>query len=198
LRGDGHTLDFATHHAQVAKDDARYCENCHRQDFCMGCHNGVRKPFDFHGNDYQSRHAIEARKNDPDCSACHRGQSFCLGCHERLGVVDVRTGAESAFQPATARRFHPLGWADDTAQGDPNHHAWQAQRNLRQCVSCHRQETCLQCHSSTTLPTGGKMQVSPHPPGWRGSARCQSLLDRNKRVCLVCHSPSDPNLSCSP
>ncbi len=33
------------------------------------------------------------------------------------------------------------------AAGTANHHAWQAQRNLKQCVSCHRQETCLECHA---------------------------------------------------
>jgi hypothetical protein len=165
IRGDAHTLDFRLHHAQVAQNEEKYCASCHRQDFCQACHNGVLKPFDFHGNDYVSRHPIDARRNDPDCNACHRRQSFCLTCHERLGVVDLRTG-----------------------------HAWQAQRNLRQCVACHRQETCLECHASSSLggPVAGKMSVNPHPPDWAGSIRCQSLADRNVRMCLRCHSYTDP------
>jgi hypothetical protein len=198
LRGDAHTLDFRTHHAQVAQNDERYCQNCHRQDFCLGCHNGVTKPFDFHGNDYVSRHPIDARRNDPDCNACHRRQSFCLGCHERLGVVDFRTGAGGAFKPIGSRQFHPNGWADPVAAGNPNHHAWQAQRNLRQCVACHRQETCLECHADNGSAAGaaGKMWVDPHPPGWRGSERCQALADRNVRMCLRCHPAGDTKLSC--
>jgi hypothetical protein len=197
LRGDAHTATFRLRHAAVAQNDEKYCLTCHRQDYCLSCHNGVVKPFDFHGNDYQSRHAIEARRNDPDCSSCHRAQSFCLGCHERMGVVDVRTGVDGAFVPGGTRRFHPEGWADPTAARSPSHHAWQAQRNLKQCVSCHRQETCLECHATAGgSGAAGKMWVNPHPPGWRGSERCQALADRNVRMCLRCHAPGDTDLSC--
>jgi hypothetical protein len=199
LRGDAHTIDFRTHHKEVAANDEKYCQSCHRQDFCQACHNGVVKPFDFHGNDYISRHPIDARRNDPDCSSCHRAQSFCLSCHERLGVVDRNTGRSSAFQPLGTRTFHPSGWANPTAAGNPNHHAWQAQRNLRQCVACHRQETCMECHASNTSAAGaaGQMWISPHPPDWAGSNRCRSLADRNKRMCLRCHGVTDTtHLNC--
>lgn len=198
LRGDAHTADFRTHHASVAANDERYCANCHRQDFCLSCHNGVVKPLDFHGNDYVSRHAVDARKDDPRCDGCHRRQSFCLGCHERLGVVDIRTGVDGAFTPIGTRRFHPVGWSDPSAAGDPNHHKWQAERNLKQCVACHRQETCLDCHATNASAAGGvgKMWVNPHPPDWRGSPRCEALADKNPRVCLRCHAAGDPLLHC--
>lgn len=198
IRGDAHTLEFRTKHAAVAGDDPRYCANCHRQDFCLSCHNGVVKPLDFHGNDYVSRHAIDARKDSPRCDGCHRAQSFCLGCHERMGVVDLRTGADGAFAPLGTRRFHPPGWNDPSAVNNPAHHKWQAERNLKQCVACHRQETCLQCHATNASEAGGmgKMWVNPHPPDWRGSPRCQALADKNPRVCLRCHAPTDSRLSC--
>jgi hypothetical protein len=198
LRGDAHTLAFRTDHAAVAVSDEKYCANCHRQDFCLACHNGVLKPLDFHGNDYVSRHAIDARKDLPRCDGCHRAQTFCLGCHERLGVVDPRTGADGAFVPLGAQRFHPPGWSDPVAAGQPNHHKWQAERNLKQCVACHRQETCLECHASNASAAGaaGKMWVNPHPPDWRGSPRCQALADRNPRVCLRCHAATDSLLRC--
>jgi hypothetical protein len=197
LRGDTHSIDFKTHHSAVAQNDERYCQNCHRQDFCLACHNGVRKPFDIHGNDYISRHPIEARRNDPDCRACHRLQTFCLSCHERLGVVDPRTGRDGAFPPLGNKRFHPPGWSDPTAAGQPNHHAWQAQRNLRQCVSCHRQETCLECHGAKEgAGARGRFSINPHPPSWRNSSRCTSLVQRNGRMCLQCHAVGDPNLTC--
>jgi hypothetical protein len=198
LRGDAHTLEFRTRHAAVAANDDRYCANCHRQDFCLACHNGVVKPLDFHGNDYVNRHAVDARRDNPRCESCHRGQTFCLGCHERLGVVDLSTGVPAGFTPLGGKRFHPLGWADAIAAGNPNHHAWQAQRQIRQCVSCHRQETCLQCHATMGSAAGaaGKMNINPHPAGWRGSTRCQALADRNARVCLRCHAVGDSRLSC--
>lgn len=197
LRGDDHTPSFRTDHARVAQNDERYCQNCHRQDFCQSCHNGVVKPLDFHGNDYVSRHPVDARKNDPDCGSCHRRQSFCLGCHERLGVVDLRTGTAGAFVPVGQKTFHPAGWADPSAAGQASHHSWQAQRNLRQCVGCHRQETCLECHGARSgAGQTGKMWVNPHPLGWRGSARCSALASRNLRVCLRCHGMADPELGC--
>jgi len=199
LRGDAHTLEFRTKHSSVAASDPKYCANCHRQQFCLDCHNGVVKPMDFHGNDYLDRHAIDARKDSPRCEGCHRLQSFCLGCHERLGVVDIRTGVDGAFAPIGTQRFHPVGWSDPVAAGDPNHHKWQAERNIRQCVSCHRQETCLQCHATNGSAAGGagKMWVNPHPGNWAGSARCQAMADRNVRVCMRCHSTNDTaELSC--
>jgi hypothetical protein len=200
LRGDAHSLDFRTRHAAVARDDARYCANCHAESFCQSCHNGVVKPLDFHGNDYVSLHAVDARRNTPDCNACHRRQSFCLGCHERLGVVDLRTdGATSKFAPLAPRTFHPPGFADASAAGNPQHHAWQALRQLKQCVSCHRQETCLECHASSSgAGANARMQVNPHPPNWLSSGRCSALGERNPRVCLRCHGASDPHLHCVP
>jgi hypothetical protein len=191
-----HTLAFRTQHAQAAKDE-RSCLQCHRQDECQTCHHGVVKPLDFHGNDYVSRHAVDARRGDPDCGACHRAQSFCLGCHERLKVTDVRSGGSAIFAPLGTRTFHPAGFADAQAAGNPQHHAWQAQRNLRQCASCHRQETCLECHASASgAGRAGRMQVSPHPLGFGQGTRCQALAERNPRVCLRCHGPEDPHLRC--
>jgi len=116
-----------------------------------------------------------------------------------MGVVDARTGHSGAFQPFGNKTFHPAGWADHSAAGKPQHHAWQAQRNLRQCVACHRQETCLECHASNLSEAGkrGQMWVSPHPPDWAGSNRCQALADRNLRMCLRCHDQTDSaHLSC--
>jgi hypothetical protein len=196
LRGDTHTLAFRTDHKAIAGGDEKYCNNCHRQDFCLNCHNGVIKPMDFHGNDYISRHAIDARKDDPRCFGCHRAQSFCLGCHERLGIVDIRTGVDTQFRPIGTKQFHPTGWAD--AIVGPNHHKLQAQRNIKQCISCHRQETCLECHATNASPAGGmgKMWINPHPANWRGSDRCFALMTRNVSVCIQCHAPTDPELSC--
>lgn len=197
LRGDIHGMDWKRNHRQPALNDPEYCATCHSQNWCQSCHNGVVRPLDLHGGDYVSRHSIEARRNQPDCGSCHRRQTFCLGCHERLGVVAHSSlpGSPpvSAFFPGSSRRFHPDGWASPTA--GPGHHSWEAQRNLRTCTSCHREETCIDCHSS--LP-GGRFAVgkSPHGLDWIGSGRCQSIQSRNPRVCLKCHRDGTTQLSC--
>lgn len=179
--GAAHDLTFRMNHRAEAQNNSEYCATCHRKSFCLDCHNGVAKPLDFHGNDYVSMHAVDARRNTPDCSACHRSQTFCTGCHSRAGVSADKRGSE--FDPAVPeRRFHPAGWSDMAARG-PDHHAFQAQRNIQQCAACHREQFCVGCHTAEP----GSMQVNPHPAGWATSRRCRALVARNARVCLRCH-----------
>jgi hypothetical protein len=185
LRGDAHDLRFRTEHAAVARNDEKYCASCHVQSFCLDCHDGVRKPMDIHANDYVSLHALDARRNATECAGCHRQQTFCTGCHARSGVSDdPRTSqfereSRAEGQPVT-RRFHPDGWWSGPGElRSRRDHSFEAQRNLRACASCHREEFCRECHGS---------QINPHPGSWRGSLRCRSLLARNGRTCLRCHT----------
>ncbi|MBI4509285.1 MAG: cytochrome C [Deltaproteobacteria bacterium] len=192
LMGDAHDAVWRTEHARVAVGKSRYCESCHRAEFCVGCHDGVVKPLDFHGNDYVTLHPVDARRNQPDCSSCHRLQTFCTGCHNRSGVgTDPRT---SDFQRpskeglAAPNRFHPDGWWTTFERNarKSSHHSFQAQRNIRSCASCHREAFCMECHSPAAF------NVNPHPSGWtvRGTAanaRCRALAARSGRMCLRCH-----------
>jgi hypothetical protein len=101
-------------------------------------------------------------------------------------------------------RFHPPKsvWTD--GQRTPSHHAWEAQRNLNACVSCHQERDCLSCHA--TRGVGGRgawppnpnrepplgRNVNPHPAGF--AARCRQALRQNARPCLTCHAATDPEL----
>ncbi|MEM9489228.1 MAG: cytochrome c3 family protein [Myxococcota bacterium] len=188
--GDTHHPGFATEHRAVAQNNQAYCENCHRRDECLDCHSGQVKRFAFHPGNYALAHAVDARRNQPDCSSCHRAQSFCTGCHSRSGVsADGRasrfgdSGGDPDRPETGGVRFHPPGWNDARVIG-PDHHGFAAQRNIRTCASCHREQFCVQCH---TAEPSNPRPVNPHPPGWARSRRCQSLLDRNRRVCLRCH-----------
>jgi hypothetical protein len=214
IRGDSHTPEFRRNHAYVARSDEQYCLNCHRKDECLSCHNGVFKPMDIHANDYVSIHSTEARRDTLRCQACHRMQSFCLGCHQRSGVALDPPGGIADRPTASPLKFHPDGWADIGVafRGDKNHHAWQAQRNIRACVSCHREQTCVRCHASSHMlsdgvtkpfdspyqnglnPMAKESGISPHPRHWGG--KCQALAARNQRVCLKCHLVGDPQWNC--
>jgi hypothetical protein len=208
LRGEQHGPTFRTDHKRAAQNDAVHCQSCHRQEFCLKCHNNVVKPFDFHGGDYVTLHQIDARKNDPNCSACHRLQTFCVGCHQRSGVALDNPGGDVPVQPRAfgsgRLQFHPTGWVyfngttSPNGRDDPNHHSFQAQRNIRACASCHREETCLRCHTSARVASPPGLRVtnmSPHgvPGTFRGSSRCQALLARNRRSCVKCHTGEDAN-----
>ena len=191
MRGDAHDLRFRKEHAAVAAGDEAYCASCHKRAFCVDCHNGTQKPMDFHANDYVSIHPVDARRGTPDCGSCHRLQTFCTGCHSRMGVGDDEktTGFQlpSRVQPgeAVTRRFHPEGWwtrTNDprTARRSASNHSFEAQRNIASCASCHREEFCVGCHKADG--------ANPHPASWAGSPRCKALAARAGRMCLRCHS----------
>ncbi len=189
LRGAGHTMNFRDSHKFAAQNESAQCASCHKKDFCVDCHNGVTKPMDFHIGDYVAMHAIDARRNRSDCSSCHRLQTFCQGCHSRVGIA----GDGKSPNLLDGIRFHPPGFASSAGVGGVgrNHHSYQAQRNIKECASCHRESFCTKCHSNQV----GSPRVSPHSRAWRGSRRCQALLKRSKRMCLRCHTETAP-LSC--
>ena len=208
LRGfDAHDMTFRRDHAQAGRDES-YCLSCHRRNECVDCHGGVVKPPDIHPSDYVTLHVPDARRNVPDCSSCHRLQTFCIGCHQRTGVASDPTGGLPGVKPnnpfgtgTAVKQFHPPGWARDAAGAPittprPQSHSVQAKRNIRTCVSCHREETCLACHS--TDPARGPTNFSPHGPNFGRTARCRFLAARNQRACLKCHAIGAPQLDCEP
>jgi hypothetical protein len=190
--GDAHDDRWLHDHRQVAVTNGALCAACHDPKECIDCHNGVSKPLKIHPNNWILTHPISARKNEPDCSSCHRSQTFCISCHEQTGFAS-RSDGTSDFE-ARGLRFHPEGWVELPGAGgvpprSPNHHGFQAQRNIRACVSCHTEETCLTCHSPKAF---GALAVNPHPPNFGDSARCRSMLKRNHRPCLKCHEAGSP------
>ena len=181
--GDAHGPGFKDHHTQEARQVGATCTACHDRSECVACHQGVTKPMEFHPGNYALTHAVDARRGKPDCSACHRAQSFCVACHEREGLG---TRGDTQFNPVDpARAFHPPGWA--SAGAGLNLHAREARRGITACASCHREDECLKCHSAQP----GAPRASPHPAGWRGSAQCRALDRGNRRMCLRCHVSRD-------
>jgi hypothetical protein len=95
-------------------------------------------------------------------------------------------------------RFHPpkRSWTDGPRGA--GHHAWEAQRNLQACVSCHVEKDCATCHATQAMGGRGTgfggpgQSTNPHPAGFRST--CSTALRKNARPCLVCHDPADPNL----
>jgi len=187
--GVAHGPTFSREHAAVARQKKRLCDSCHRPERCLKCHAGSMRPMSIHQGDYVRRHGVDARRGSPRCSSCHRSQSFCLSCHQRLGV-GKETDA-SGFAPHTSQAFHPPGFVG--YQRGPGHHAHSARRNIRACSSCHRESTCVRCHGTTGRGKGG---FSPHAPGFRGSKKCEALSARNRRVCLKCHASGDSKIEC--
>ncbi|MGD0675556.1 MAG: cytochrome c3 family protein [Polyangiaceae bacterium] len=183
LHNAEHTPDFIARHKWVAADDSQFCANCHKEDFCTDCHDGRVRPRTIHPNDYLNMHAIEARMATQRCTSCHEQQSFCLDCHLRVGVAE-----SSPPNAKDSGRFHPPKsiWSDPPAR--PGHHAFEAEKNLNQCVSCHTERDCVQCHGAGGIGAG----FNPHTSGFVGG--CATQFKRNPRPCYVCHEQTDKDL----
>lgn len=184
MHNAAHGPDFIQRHKMVAANDSQFCANCHKEDFCTSCHDGQVRPRSIHPNDYISMHPVEARLAMQKCQSCHREQSFCLQCHQRLGIT--MSGPSDA---RNAGRFHPPKtiWSDPPR--NPGHHAQEARRNLNACVSCHVERDCVVCHGASGVGGG----FNPHPGGF--AASCATQMARNPRPCFVCHAPGDASLS---
>jgi hypothetical protein len=132
-------------------------------------------------------HPLQARQDATRCESCHRYQSFCVACHERTGVG---LSADSSLRPVAPNenRVHPpkeiwVGFIN------PGHHGIAANRDLRGCVSCHREKDCVVCHSDADKHLDlakSSLPVNPHPAGF--ARACRALAAKNDRPCLICHS----------
>ncbi len=186
MRNAAHTADFIETHKRAAASDSAFCGNCHVESECTECHDGRVRPRQVHPNDWISMHAAASVLDEPRCTNCHQMQTFCADCHRRLGLS--RDSASGNRQ--TGRRFHPPPSEWTLAPRGPGHHAWEAMRNLNECVACHTERDCGTCHATRGM--AGGMGVSPHGAGFR--AQCRSAMRSNARSCMVCHEPGDRSL----
>jgi hypothetical protein len=161
---------------------------CHAERDCQQCHNAMTKPLTIHPNDWISLHPLQARTSALECQSCHRLQSFCAACHARSGVADVAGVTTGHRVHADLSTWGTVDVAAGTSTLTPNHPCLQASRDLRSCMSCHREETCVRCHSQAA-PTLVQRGITPHPNGF--SATCRRAARANDRGCLVCHSEAD-------
>lgn len=182
--GADHRGDVARTHGPAAAADRDACLACHSEPECARCHAAGALPPEIHTADFLRTHPAAARRDDPPCGTCHRLQTFCVDCHLRSGL-GTEPGRPGVFpgRDGRAATFHPPGWTDYQG-GAPGagHHAYEARRNLRVCVGCHEESTCIRCHSAGAT---ARLRASPHPPGFR--RHCGAARAANDRGCLKCH-----------
>lgn len=188
-----HEPGWIARHRSAAGADSGSCGRCHTERWCVDCHDGRVRPRTVHPGDWTVMHSVAARQRTGTCNSCHRRQSFCLPCHQRTGVSRSAPLAMLERQG----RLHPPASVWSGSPRTPEHHGWQAQRRLADCVSCHTERDCAGCHASATVGArGGATQLgqdtNPHPRGF--SSWCRRVWRANARPCLVCHDSADPLL----
>jgi hypothetical protein len=175
--GMDHGPRFEFNHGTRAAVARQTCMECHADSYCQQCHDSLQKPLSVHPNDFITLHPLQARTDASRCESCHRAQSFCAACHERVGVG---MDADPSLRPRNAK-VHPdyATWVEVLG---PQHHGIVASRDIRQCVACHREESCTSCHSERSE----RRQVNPHPNGFKDA--CKRLAAANDRACRKCHT----------
>jgi len=157
-----HPAGFATEHGAAAWSGQVSCTTCHGENTCTECHDGFASP-SFHPLNFLASHGSEAYGRVSDCTSCHNSEAFCRECHLGSGIK----GSGGMVAP-----YH-----DDQALWVLSH-PQAARQDLESCVSCHRQNDCLRCHSA-----GAGMGISPHGPDFDPSA----MQSRNRAMCELCH-----------
>lgn len=204
-RPPGHTRDFRTSHGAAAATAFPNCSSCHAERECADCHErtavrtGAIDPAEsgreggsapivasmraedrgdggealaggrggtagFHPPDFVVRHGAEAYAAAQECADCHSNEVFCRSCHESVGIAAVSRQTSGAFHDAQADWLIAHGRA--------------ARQGLEECAACHRQSSCLRCHSARS-----GLRISPHGPGFDA----ERLLGKAAVSCAVCH-----------
>ncbi|MEI9953091.1 MAG: cytochrome c3 family protein [Pseudomonadota bacterium] len=171
LHDAGHGPDWIERHKVVAGNDSRFCANCHTEKSCADCHDGRVRPRRIHPNDWLSMHPVAARQNQQKCASCHRDQSFCLTCHQRVGIT-----MSGPFANLVERgRFHPAKseWTDGPRTPPPSRLGGGTEhQRLRQLPRRARLRDlpCHRSHGRTRLRLPGRLG-----PGYRSSPDRLSL-----------------------
>lgn len=121
----------------------------------------------FHPMDFVLRHGADAFAGSPDCGDCHSGEAFCRSCHESMGIA--------ATSRRVSRSYHDA--EPDWLIG----HGRAARQGLDECAACHRQSSCLRCHSARE-----GLRIDPHGPGFDPDRVSKKSL----MSCAICHSKS--------
>lgn len=161
----------------------RFSHKAHKDAPCSRCHGDLSQV------DLATRDHLPTEST---CLGCHDGKkqsNACQLCHPqnaagRLNTRSNQSAGMKALIPVSARRgplAHDLRFVYD--------HAAIANAQRDQCMSCHTQSFCADCHGNGTRP----MQI--HPAGYLGthgidaSARTETCMSCHQRAtdCRSCH-----------
>lgn len=160
----------------------RFSHKAHKKTPCARCHGDLSQV------DLGTREHLPTESN---CLSCHDGKkqsNACQLCHlqdasGRLDTPADRPTGTKALIPVSARRgplAHDLRFVYD--------HAAIATAQRDQCMSCHAESFCSDCHGNGIRP----MQI--HPAGYLGTHGIDAST--STRNCMSCHQRATDCRSC--
>jgi Cytochrome c7 and related cytochrome c len=184
------------------------CFGCHQHrdqwtlGDCDGCHVEIATegtaPSDHlvHDADFAREHGVRAASARDICSSCHSERS-CAACHGGGAVPALPT--KLAFDEIRLSGLHRAGFR--------SRHAEEARADPGLCVTCHTENSCIDCHVAQGVAPGAEAR-SPHPRGWistgpgGGEHGTQARIDpvscagchggAGEQLCINCHRVGGP------
>jgi hypothetical protein len=201
--------NFVSEHKRLARISDASCMNCHTQETCIDCHNGVgltqttrtgKDPVSprfprveaidrgqgmvlskVHDLNFRFTHGMAATQKKQECQTCHREQVFCTTCHQAGGNVN-----QNAFKPAT---HSSPNWKTIGPGSGGGGHAQLARRDIESCASCHDVQggdpTCLTCHMDSDGIKGTDPKT--HTRSFMSDVNGQWHSDASYS-CYLCHT----------
>ncbi len=203
--------DFIKEHKRIARVNDSKCMNCHTQETCQDCHNGVgltgtqksgkdlvspRAPrltaidrgqgmflAKVHDLNFRFTHGLAAQQKKQECQSCHKEQIFCATCHAAGGNVN-----QAAFKPLSHSKQFGIFVTVGVGSGGGGH-ATLARRDIESCASCHDVQggdpTCLTCHTDSDGLKGTDPKT--HTRGFMADVNGEWHSDPGSS-CFMCHN----------
>jgi len=181
------------------------CMQCHQEQYdqlqCRQCHADLSaERFQpqlgrfRHQGDWLHTHKLQAQQaNGSACAQCHM-ERFCADCHSG---VDNQVKVSVKYPAEVGREFiHRGDWV--------SRHPVDAERDPQPCLSCHRINSCTDCHErsgvryvvggrspfGTSHPYGAEIATSGH--GIASHPENRSIIRHNIVACASCHDGDTP------
>jgi hypothetical protein len=178
------------------------CMSCHQEDYdqlqCSKCHTDLSDPryrpelarFSHRGDWLRNHQLHSEQQNLTACAQCHQ-ETFCSDCHSG---VDNQVKPSVKWPRRTDRHF--------IHRGDyVSRHPIDAQRDVQQCLACHRINTCTDCHARSGVrwvqggpdPWGGNHPLVSVTGGFHDTSPAAiATIRRNIVECAGCHEGRRP------
>jgi len=132
LRPVTHNSLWLNNHGIYKETASQDCDVCHKEQFCINCHEGENLLGESHPPEFILTHSISFMSRESDCYSCHQGNEFCITCHTEINYVVPASHSAPNW-------LWPIGNSIHQVEGASN---------VEYCSACHRQNEpkCVVCH----------------------------------------------------